>query len=390
MTEEKNFIDFSIIWKKIHDKISVEEESQLSDWLAKSPINQQFFKSAIRYYKSGSQFCNSPDELKKAFKLILLTRKVQPIIRYRKLALIAGVAASILFMVYFHFFQSGVNNQKLQVPQQVLSFDPGSNKAVLILADGSKHDLSSVSDSIISTGGIKIRNTGKKLEYDDKQQIKAAALTYNTIVIPRGGEYFVVLSDGTKVWLNSESSIRFPVQFADDIRNIDLTGEAYFEVSKNANRPFVVTTGNQQIKVLGTQFNVSSYSENLNVYTTLVEGKVEISLSDNLKSKIILQPGEQCTLAKVGSILQKKAVDVNQFVAWKDGRFVFVDQPLSEIMKTLSKWYDVNVVFANENDRKLRFTGNLGRYANFKDILEKIERTNEVTFSVSNDTIMIK
>ena len=266
---------------------------------------------------------------------------------------------------------------------------PGSNKAVLILADGSEHDLSSGDNSIIAADGTEIKNTGNKLEYISTNS-QPTEMKYNTLKIPRGGEYFLILADSTKVWLNSETTLRFPVQFAADVRNVELNGEAYFEVSKNERVPFIVTSGNQQVKVLGTQFNLSSYADNQSVYTTLVEGKVEVSLTTNPESKLVLKPNEQSCFSKEEANILKRTVDVAQYIAWKDGRFVFQDQMLEDIMKTLSKWYDVQVVFSNEDDKKLRFTGNLERYADFSNILGKIERTNEVEFEITNKLITIK
>jgi ferric-dicitrate binding protein FerR (iron transport regulator) len=184
--------------------------------------------------------------------------------------------------------------------------------------------------------------------------------------------------------------LRFPVQFAGDIRRVELSGEAYFEVAKNAEVPFVVVSDNQQIKVLGTQFNVSSYPDDQQISTTLVEGKVDVSLAGNPETHIVLKPSEQGQFSKENNQMAKRIVDVTPFVAWKDGRFVFHDQPLQDIMKTLSKWYDVEVVFANEGDKSLRFTGNLERYAEFGSILAKIERTNEVEFEIINNVITIK
>jgi ferric-dicitrate binding protein FerR (iron transport regulator) len=269
------------------------------------------------------------------------------------------------------------------------SIVPGSNKAVLILADGSEHDLSSGDKSIIAADGTEIKNTGNKLEYISSNS-QPAEMKYNTLKIPRGGEYFLILSDSTKVWLNSETTLRFPVQFAAGVRAVELNGEAYFEVSKNEKVPFIVTSGNQQVKVLGTQFNISSYVDNQSVYTTLVEGKVEVSLTTNPDSKLVLRPNEQSCFSKEEANILKRTVDVAQYIAWKDGRFVFQDQMLEDIMKTLSKWYDVQVVFANEDVKKLRFTGNLERYADFSNILGKIERTNEVEFEITNKLITIK
>ncbi|MBV5312895.1 MAG: DUF4974 domain-containing protein [Prolixibacteraceae bacterium] len=389
MEEMYQDIDFEIIWKKIHGQITDDEEILLSQWLNKSTSHRKYYENAIRYYSSGTQFTNSAAELKKALKKINHKAGIHNPYRNTQIIAIVSVAASILFFIYFQFFKPEINPNPILTEQKAQSIVPGSNKAVLILADGSEHDLSSGDNSIIAADGTEIKNTGNKLEYISTNS-QPTEMKYNTLKIPRGGEYFLILADSTKVWLNSETTLRFPVQFAADVRNVELNGEAYFEVSKNEKVPFIVTSGNQQVKVLGTQFNLSSYADNQSVYTTLVEGKVEVSLNTNPESKLVLKPNEQSCFSKEEANILKRTVDVAQYIAWKDGRFVFQDQMLEDIMKTLSKWYDVQVVFANEDDKKLRFTGNLERYADFSNILGKIERTNEVEFEITNKLITIK
>lgn len=390
MTELNQNIDFEIIWKKIHGQTTEEEEIILNQWIESDSAHRKYYENAFRYYTKGSQFINSPAELKKALAKIHRKAGIHNPYRNTRIIAFTSVAASILFLVYFQFFKiENKSSEPVLTEHKMQSIVPGSNKAVLILADGSEHDLSSGDKSIIATDGTEIKNTGNKLEYISTNNAPSE-IKYNTLRIPRGGEYFLILADSTKVWLNSETTLRFPVQFATDVRNVELNGEAYFEVSKNEKVPFIVTSGNQQVKVLGTRFNLSSYADNQSIYTTLVEGKVEVSLNTNPEGKIILNPSEQSYLSMNSNQILKRNVDVMQYVAWKDGRFVFQDQMLGDIMKTLSKWYDVQVVFANEKDKELRFTGNLERYADFNNILEKIERTNEVQFTIENNLITIK
>lgn len=381
-------IDFEIIWKKIHSRVTEDEEFILNQWIAKDASHRKYYENALRYYAQGTQFSNSPAELKKALKKIHRKAGIHDQYRNTRIVALTSIAASILLLIYFQFLKVSPSENNFDEPQ-VQSIVPGSNKAVLILADGSEHDLSSGQNTVIDADGAEIKNTGTKLEYTSKIG-SAAGIKFNTLKIPRGGEYFLVLSDSTKVWLNSETILHFPVQFASDIRTVELTGEAYFEVAKNENIPFVVKSSDQQIRVLGTQFNVSSYPDDQNICTTLVEGKVEISLNSSPETILTLKPNEQCLLARNNSQMVKKSVDVSPYIAWKDGRFVFQDQPLQEIMKTLSKWYDVEVIFENEADKELRFTGNLERYAEFGGILAKIERTNEVEFEIVNNVITIK
>jgi len=389
MSELDQNIDFEIIWKKIHDQTTEEEEILLKSWLSSHSSHRKYYDDAIRYYSNGTQFANSPAELKKALKKIHRKTGIHSPYLNSQIIAVTSIAASILILIYFQFLRTGNNPEPPKTEQLVQSIVPGTNKAVLVLADGTEHDLSSGGNSVINEEGSEIKNSGNKLEYTSKSA-QATETKYNTLKIPRGGEYFLVLADGTKVWLNSETTLRFPVQFESDVRRVELTGEAYFEVSRNDNVPFIVSSGDQQVKVLGTQFNISSYPDNQSILTTLVEGSVEVSLEGNPAEKTMLKPSEQSYLSRNESQILKRNVDVAQYVAWKDGRFVFQDQMLEDIMKTLSKWYDVQVVFANENDKNLRFTGNLERYTDFNNILRKIERTNEVKFEITDKLITIK
>ena len=389
MAELDQNIDFEIIWKKIHDQTTEEEDILLKSWLSSHSSHRKYYEDAINYYSNGTQFANSPTELKKALKKIHRKTGIHSPYINTQIITITSIAASILILIYFQFLRTSNNPEQQKTEQVAQSIVPGSNKAVLVLADGTEHDLSSGNNSVITEEGSEIKNSGNKLEYTSKSA-QTTETKYNTLKIPRGGEYFLVLADGTKVWLNSETTLRFPVQFASDIRRVELTGEAYFEVSRNENVPFIVSSGNQQIKVLGTQFNISSYPDNQSILTTLVEGSVEVSLEGNPAEKTMLKPSEQSYLSMNESQILKRNVDVAQYVAWKDGRFVFQDQMLEDIMKTLSKWYNVQVVFTNEDDKKLRFTGNLERYTDFNNILGKIERTNEVEFEITDKLITIK
>jgi transmembrane sensor len=384
-------IDFELIWKKIHNQTTTEEEILLQNWIDSDNSHRKFFRDALLYYSNGTQFVNSPDELKKALKKIHRKAGIHSPSKSKRFILftsVTGIAASILFLLYFQFNTTD-NIEVIKVEKQVQSIVPGSNKAVLILADGSEHDLTSGKNTIITTDGAEIKNSGNKLDYSSNKGVYVE-IKYNTLKIPRGGEYFLIMADSTKVWLNSETTLRFPVQFAADVRRVELIGEAYFEVTRKNDVPFIVSSGNQQVRVLGTQFNISSYPENPVIYTTLVEGSVEVSLEGHPEEKMNLNPSEQSFILKNENNIQKRNVDVNQYIAWKDGRFVFRDQMLGDIMETLSKWYDVQVTFTEEELKNLRFTGNLERHAEFSDILGKIERTNEVKFEITNNLITIK
>lgn len=379
-------IDFEIIWKKIHHQTTSEEDMLLDKWLNERSSHRKYYEDAVRYYSNGSRMANSPEELKKALENIYRKLKLHSTTKNLQIGMLTGLAASILLFISIHHFTTQEEQSPI-VEQYVQSIEPGARKATLILDDGTRHDLSAGENTSIDAEGIHIVNKGNQLQYFDKEG-KASGMQYNTLKIPRGGEYFLILSDGTKVWLNSETTLRFPVHFADDIRSVELIGEAYFDVSKDTQKPFVVSSGNQQVKVMGTQFDISSYPEDPSIYTTLVEGSVEVVRNDNSNEKIILKPNEQSVLN--GTKIQKREVDVSLYVAWKAGRFMFREQSLEVIMKTLSKWYDVQFVFNNEKCKEIRFTGNLDRTADFNSILRKIERTNEVKFEIGDNLITIK
>lgn len=383
-----DYLDFEIIWKKIHDQLSEEEEALFNRWIEEHPLHRKYYANVVEFYTNGTKFNQSPAELKKALKNIQRKVGIHSPQRNTQIVAITSIAASILLFLYFHFYTPD-RPATVSLAKQVQSIVPGGNKAVLILDDGSEHDLTAAAGSIVAADGTKIINTGKKLEYTAESG-QTAEIKYNTLKIPRGGEYFLILSDSTKVWLNSETTLRYPVQFAGNIRKVELTGEAYFEVAHNEKSPFIVSSGNQNVKVLGTHFNISAYPENEATFTTLVEGKVEVSLQDHPDSHVFLSPSEQSTLNWQDNSIEKRKVDVSAYIAWKDGRFVFQDQTLEQIMQTLAKWYDIQFVFKSEKLKQVRFTGNIERYANFSQILEKIQRTNEVKFDVDKNLITIK
>ena len=387
MKNSRNIIDFEIIWKKINKTISEEEELYLNKWLSESPKHQRFFKSAEQYYEKGSQFENIPVELKKSWKIVSKHSENRRAGISRFVTVVSTAAASVIIIFsMFYFTNKEFFNQSIVQNKQVIK--PGTDKAVLILDDGTVHDLSNQKEFYLKEGASTIKSTGDKIEYLGQHEEKKE-LKYNTLKVPRGGEFYLVLSDGTKVWLNSETTLRYPVFFPDNERKVELIGEAYFEVEHNAKSPFWVASDDQVIKVLGTQFNVMSYKNDPFIYTTLVNGEVEVSLKNNPEIKKILYPNEQSTIEKGNNFIEKKLVDVYALTAWKDGRFVFQDKVLSDIMKTLSMWYDVEVVFQDIEKKNMRFTGNLPRYSNFEDVLYKIGKTNEVEFIIENERITI-
>jgi len=388
MQKERTIIDFEIIWKKINHKLTKGEETLLSQWLGEDIAHQRYLDKAIRYYNEGSEFTGNKTESEKVWKELNLKESEKGKNKTKWIVSIAAAVIVILMIANWLIPNNRVENTQLAV-KQAEQIKPGSNKAILILDNGSVHDLTSSGNLDLKEGGSEIKSEGTKLLYTENKNLKKE-IKYNTLSIPRGGEFFLQLADGTKVWLNSESVLRYPVQFIGNERRVELTGEAYFEVTRNEKVPFLVESGEQTVKVLGTQFNISSYTENPIIYTTLVKGSVEVFAKNKPQLKQILVPNEQTAINKADDQISKRVVDTYKYVAWKDGRFVFDDQTLGEIMNTLSKWYDVDVTFASNELRNFRFTGDLQRYSDFGEVLRKIGKTNEVKFIVENNKITIR
>lgn len=295
----------------------------------------------------------------------------------------SGVAAGIACVVGFVFFLEPEQQAELplaEVRNEVVM--PGSTKATLRLAGGETVDIRGDSMQIAGKGESHIHYAGGKLTYAKKE--KAAKLVYNELEVPVAGECSLVLDDGTQVWVNADSRLKYPVQFVGEERKVFLEGEAYFIVAKDS-LPFVVSTSRGDIRVLGTTFNVKSYDEEVAMQATLVEGKVLVAQG---QKEMELAPGEQGTVTDAG-IMAKQAVDVDEFVGWRKGIYVFKKQPLEDIMRDLSRWYGVSVFFQNEGLKQVSFTGNLKRYDNINEFLDVLQRTGDVKYRINNNTVII-
>nr|WP_199078508.1 FecR family protein [Pedobacter sp. ASV19] len=323
--------------------------------------------------------------------LTILKRKIlstQPE-RAKSIRLLYIAAAVILLllsvglMVYKNFSTSSGN-------YYVNDIAPGKNKAVLKLADGSNIILDNAANGNLATrSGIRMTKTKDgQLVFSanaaSDQKIVPSNGHTNTITTPRGGQYQVELPDGTVVWLNAASSLQFPESFqAGQQRRVTLSGEAYFQVARDTKRPFIVHTDEQDVKVLGTHFNINSYKEETTVKTTLLEGSVEISFS---KHNLILKPGEQAI--RRGENIQIHAVDTEDAIAWKNGKLKFSNENIRELMHRIARWYDVEVVYEGNMTNK-DFSGSVSRYENVSKILDVLESTNTVHFKVEGRRITV-
>ena len=310
---------------------------------------------------------------------------------------IAIAAASVLLVLSMGVFFILNNNRSKHLIAKASSAQtkiknaivPGGNKATLTLANGSVITLDSASNGILTQqGNIKIHKLSNGLvAYDVSNQniLQKGKVDYNTISTPRGGEYQVTLSDGTKVWLNAASSIRFPVVFTGKERRVVITGEAYFEVAKNKEMPFKVEANSSEVEVYGTHFNVNAYDDEAAIKTTLLEGKVKVSVPG--QSPEFLMPGQQADVNKQGSIKISDHVDTDLAVAWMHGYFEFKSADLQSILRQISRWYDVDIVY--EGSVNLHFTGQLSKHLDVRKVFETLSLTNEVHFTIKDKKIIV-
>ncbi|SEM84964.1 FecR protein [Mucilaginibacter gossypiicola] len=268
---------------------------------------------------------------------------------------------------------------------------PGGNKAILTLSNGSKITLDDLgTGQLAKQSGVTITKTGNgKLVYtitnDASNATKGNEQAYNTIETPKGGQYQVNLPDGSKVWLNAESSLRYPTNFSGAVRRVELNGEAYFEVAKNPAKPFKVVSNSQEVEVLGTHFNISSYPDDASVKTTLLEGSVKV-LSTKLNQSKLLKPGEQSNITDNSIHVQE--VDTDDVVAWKNGYFMFVDEDLKSIMSKLARWYNIDVEYTGNVDN-LKFGGMVSRSKDLAQALKIIEKTGSVKIKIEGRRVII-
>jgi len=302
-----------------------------------------------------------------------------------------GMAAAVIFLIAFCWTLFVHKDSALPGKPSIgyrNDVPPGQDKALLTLSDGTKIDLFKAKNGVIAEqNGITITKTiDGELSYQIINTKLNSRLIYNTLETPRGGQYRVILPDGTKVWLNAASHLNFPVYFPNAERRVTLDGEAYFEVKENKDKPFVVHTAHQQIEVLGTHFNVNSYKDDDQTKTTLLEGRIKVSFDRSKQSKV-LKPGDQAM--QTGNQVAVKQVDVEESVAWKNGYFQFKDEQIASIMLKIARWYDVEVAYKKGVNKQETFSGTISRFDNVSKVLEKLELTGVVHFQIEGRKILV-
>lgn len=386
--KEEHIIDLVVAYSK--GELSVEERAQVSRIFQEKGEDKKRFIKYYRIYKDSRSvsFLDKVDENTAWLKINAEINK--PKAKSKKLHFwipYAAAVAIIAFVSAFLFLQESDEIDFNKDYNFAKVAEIGSKKAVLTLADGSKIKLHEYNTQRFSEkdGTQIIKDSTNNISYNTSTT-GSVELIYNTIEVPRGGEYSLTLSDGTKVWLNADTKLRYPVRFENNRRNVYLTGEAYFEVAHNTKAPFKVRAHDSEVKVLGTSFNISAYDEQEIIATTLVEGSVQIK---NLGNNKILEPGEQSTIIRGRNQIEVRDVDTHLFTSWVNGVYEFEGVELEYIMAQLGRWYDVKFFFTEEQYKHIRFTGAIKRDKSFGFALQMIENVADVKFAVKGNYIVV-
>ena len=393
-------------------RLSAKELTSLAEKWLNGTITQEEERLFNQWYDQNLDqdiIMETADENPEAFRERVLAR-IKTTIREgqqpaysigRRILRIAAAAAVLLLAGSAYFWFRQVPQKKAAVAK-VYDIVPGGNKAVLTLANGQRIILDNAQKGQLAKQGnsnvVKVdsgilayqvgassnaASESARLQQAQHNNSEADQVEYNTLTTPRGGQYRLVLPDGSKVWLNAGSSIKYPTAFTGNVRQVVITGEAYFEVKHNDNMPFMVKAGDEVIKDIGTAFNINAYEDESTIKTTLLEGAVQVNVG--LKSKL-LRPGEQSILQAAN--LNIIRVDTELVVAWKNGQFIFQNDNIQSIMRMVSRWYNVQIVYNRPVPADL-FSGVVSRFDNVSTLLQTLEATGRVHFSMERHRIVV-
>ncbi len=366
--------------------LSDEEKKKLENWLSVSSSNRSIFEKCEDLFLSGQdlKFLDEVDIDEAWNKLENQIAEKSIPLRYKFLKY-AAIILPILGISAFLFFSLGKMEESGANYSSLDSVYAGKAQAQLTLASGETINLGKINKIVTQTANLIIQSDSLgNLEYKSKGVIQAE---YNSLYVPRAGEYKLILADGTKVWLNSDSKLRYPTAFTGKDRKVYLEGEAYFEVAKYKDKPFIVSSNNMDIQVLGTKFNISSYQDAKETELVLVEGSVSYIAG---KYKGLLSPGEKVSYNIVKEELSIRKVDVEKYISWKKGIFTFNKIRLEDLGVRISRWYDVEVIFMNTSVKEQLFTGAIEKDKSLKFLIEILEATNSVSCESKENVLYIE
>lgn len=383
----------SLLEKYINGSINAEEKQQFLQ-LMDQPGNREVLDKALRDAMLTDQYLFDVPASETNHFIKKLTASLEPSARrssiipiYRRWA----AAAAILLMagagIWFWSRQAPAPKQiVLTTVRPAHDATPGISGAILTLDDGSQVALDSTGNGIVANqNGSKVMLNNGQLAYEKNNA--TGKISYNTMSTPRGRQFKVVLPDGTRVWMNAASSIRYPTAFTGSERKVEIQGEAYLEVAQDASKPFIIAVaGAATIKVLGTSLNINAYQDENTINTTLVTGSIQVAANED--NAVTLVPGKQARLHKQSGKISIHTAEEEQVLAWKNGLFIFEKADIQTIMRQLSRWYDVDVDFKNITDKK--FSGTIPRNVNVSTVFNILEATGNVHFSIEDNKVTVK
>ncbi len=389
--KDKNKNIENIIIKFLTKEADIDELKQLEMWIC-NPENETLFYEYIKSSAFINMTLGAYDKKNAKKNIVSRIKKEKSFLnksRTKKIAKYAAAAIVSAILTTAFIFKDVLFDSQLKTTPVVVNsiIKPGTDKATLTLEDGSVVSL----EKGLSFQTQSISSNGEQIVYEAQEQ-SSKELLYNVLDIPRGGQFYLKLSDGTEVWLNSETRLKYPVAFLDGrTRKVELIfGEAYFNVSPSTQHQgskFEVIINTQELEVLGTQFNIKAYKDESNIYTTLVEGKVKIKTSTVDQ---ILVPSQQANVSIVNNEISVKIVDVENEISWIKGIFSFKGKPLKDIMKVISRWYDVDIIFENKDLESIKFKGILDKNQAIEEILSIMKSNSINNYEINDKTIIIK
>lgn len=378
--------------KQLDGKLSQDEKEELALYAMQEDLQPLLRQMIEEAWNITGEEADLPQDKVRDIKESILSgngtrQDIIHIPKTRTLKWWAAAAVLLLVAIGAVLWYTGTKMTPASQPDLVIAEDikPGSNGAILTLSDGRRIELDSMGNSIVSdSNGIKAELKDGMLTYTANQKADHQIL-FHTVTTPRGKQFQLQLPDGSHVWLNTASSITYPATFHGNDRQVSVTGEVYFEVKNTAAAPFIVSSNQQKVMVLGTRFNINSYDDDIAVKTTLRDGKVRVTANGNGGEKILV-PGQQSRVV-ANDPIQVKEVDIDQVLAWQMGYFNFSNTSFADIMKQLSRWYNIDVKFENKIP-EIEFEGKLNQSVNLSRVLEFFKESG-IKFRLENHTLII-
>lgn len=371
-----------LLYKSIRNELSDAERKELERWCSVSPVYKALFLRIQQDEYIDRELKIFIEGQKKNSVLWECIHRNHILRKKRKLVRLSSWTAAVAVVLLAIGISLFVRDKQEIIPDVVPTVLPGNYKAILFMDNGDRVELS---DSMQITLEQGILASNNQLEYGNSD--KELVSVYHTLKIPRGGEYRLKLSDGTVVFLNSESELRYPVNFSANSREVELKGEAFFEVVADHQRPFTVKAEQVHVKVLGTSFNINTYDKEY-IETILVQGVIEIQVDDNDQGWL-LKPNELARFDRKNNSMEVREVDILPYVTWKEGHFLFKNQSMEKIMDIIARWYDIKVEFQDEAIKTLHFTGDIRRHADISIILKALTSSVNVNYKLNGRELIL-